>query len=280
MKQPFDVLVVGAGFAGATIAERFANRLNQRVLVIDRRHHIAGNMLDEYNEHGILIHRYGPHIFHTNSKMVFDYLSRFTNWYYYQHRVLAYVNGQLVPLPINLDTINELYGYSFNPNQLQEYFETVRAKDVPIANSRDVIISKVGEELYRLFFKNYTKKQWDRYPEELDKSVISRIPVRLNRDSRYFTDQYQGIPKYGYTKLFENMLHHDNIKVMLGVDYEEIRDWLEVEHTFYSGTIDGYYHYRLGRLPYRSIRFEHETLDTEWVQPVGVVNYPNDYDYT
>ena len=278
--KSFDFVIVGAGFAGVTMAEQIATRLNRQVLIVDRRKHIAGNMYDEFNDAGILVHRYGPHIFHTNSKRVFDYITRFTEWRNYQHRVLAYVDGRLVPFPINLDTMKELLGRSFDSVQLNAYFESVREKNLTVRNSRDVIVGKVGEELYNKFFKNYTKKQWDRYPDDLDASVIARIPVRLNRDDRYFTDVYQGLPKNGYTRLFETMVSHPNIHLMLGVDYREIVDIIPYQKLIYTGPIDEYYEYRFGTLPYRSLRFVHETVDQSFYQPVGVVNYPNDYDFT
>ena len=276
----FDFLIVGAGFAGVTMAEQIATRLNRHVLVVDRRKHIAGNMYDGFNDAGILVHLYGPHIFHTNNKRVFDYITQYTEWRNYQHRVLAYVDGRFVQFPINLNTMQELLGRSFDPEQMNAYFESVRAKDVTVRNSRDVIVSKVGEELYNKFFKNYTKKQWNRYPDELDASVIARIPVRLNRDDRYFTDVYQGLPKYGYTRLFERMVSHPNIHLMLGVDYREIKGMVPYQKLIYTGPIDEYYKYRFGALPYRSLRFVHETIDQPFYQSVGVVNYPNDYEFT
>src|SRR5215213_8650199 len=218
----FDYLVVGAGFAGATIAERLAAHAGKRVLICDKRPHIGGNAFDYYNEHGILIHKYGPHIFHTNSAEVFEYLSRFTAWRPYQHRVRACVDGQLVPIPINLDTINQLYGTSFTSFQLPQFFASVaEARDV-VRTSEDVIVSKVGRELYEKLFRNYTRKQWDLDPSELDATVIARIPVRTNRDDRYFTDTYQVMPAHGFTRMFERILAHPNIKIMLNTDYREI----------------------------------------------------------
>lgn len=276
----FDYLIVGAGFAGAVIAHEIATQLDRRVLVVDKRRHIAGNMYDFYNDEGILVHKYGPHIFHTNSKRVFDYLSQFTEWRHYQHRVLAFVDGQLVPLPINLDTINRLRGANYSSDELQGYFDSIRIKDAPVVNSRDAIVSQVGEELYEKFFKNYTKKQWDRYPEELDASVSARIPVRTNRDDRYFTDTYQGLPKHGYTKMFEKILDHPNIHVMLGVDYRDIRRYVTFDQLVYTGPVDEYFDYCYGKLPYRSLKFVQETRNEERFQSVGTVNYPNSYDFT
>ncbi|HZW03242.1 MAG TPA: UDP-galactopyranose mutase, partial [Anaerolineaceae bacterium] len=212
-REAYDYLIVGAGYAGSILAERMAAGSGQRVLVIDRRSHIAGNAFDEYNPEGILIHRYGPHIFHTNSKEVFAYLSRFTEWRPYEHRVLASVDGQLVPIPINLDTINHLYGTRFTALDLEEFYQSVAENVSQVRTSEDVVISKVGRELYQKFFRNYTRKQWGLDPSELDASVTARVPVRFNRDDRYFTDAYQAMPLRGYTRLFENLLDHPNIRL-------------------------------------------------------------------
>ncbi len=217
-----DYFIVGAGFAGCTVAERVATQLNKKVLLVEKRNHIAGNAYDYYNDDGILVQKYGPHIFHTNFKKVWYYLSRFTEWNKYIHRVLAHVNGKEVYLPINLDTMERLYGKKFTPKQLERHFEQKRVKIDKIKNSRNVVVSQIGEELYDLFFKNYTKKQWGVYPDELDAQVTKRLPGRFNRDTRYFSDKYQGIPKYGYTKMFEKMLDNKNIHILLNTDYKDI----------------------------------------------------------
>ena len=276
----FDYLIVGAGFAGSVLAERLATRSNKKVLIIDKRSHIAGNAYDHYNEAGILVHKYGPHIFHTNSKDVFDYLSQFTEWRSYEHRVLASVDGQLVPMPINLDTINKMYGLNLTSFQLEEFFESVAEKVPEIKTSEDVVVSKVGRELYEKFFKNYTRKQWGMDPSELDKSVTSRVPTRTNRDNRYFTDTFQAMPLHGYTKMFENMLAHPNIKVMLNTDYKEIVNMIPFKEMIFTGPVDEYFDYKFGKLPYRSLEFKHETLSTETYLPAAVVNYPNEQAYT
>ena len=276
----FDYLIVGAGFAGSVLAERLAAGSGKKVLIVDKRSHIGGNAYDEYDEHGILIHRYGPHIFHTNSRDVFEYLSRFTAWRQYQHRVRASIDGQLVPIPINLDTINQLYGTSFNSFQLQGFFDSVAEPRDEIRTSEDVIISKVGRELYEKFFRNYTRKQWGLDPSELDSAVIARIPVRTNRDDRYFTDTYQAMPLHGYTRMFERMLAHPNIKIMLNTDYHEIEGSIPYDHVVFTGPIDEYFDFRFGKLPYRSLEFKFETVNTAQHQPVAVVNYPNDYAFT
>lgn len=275
-----DYLIVGAGFAGATVAERVASRLGKKVLIVEKRNHIGGNCYDCYNDDGIIIQKYGPHIFHTSSKEVWDYLGQFTEWNGYVHRVIANVHGMEVCFPINLETMERLYGYTFSPEELQEYFENKRVNLDSINNSRDVVVSQVGEELYELFIKNYTKKQWGVYPEELDAQVTKRLPVRFNRDTRYFADRYQGIPKHGFTRLFENMLNHKNIRVMLNTDYKDIIDEVKYERLIYTGPIDYFFDYKFGPLPYRSLEFKHETLDMEKYQNAAVVNYPNDNDYT
>jgi UDP-galactopyranose mutase len=275
----FDYLIVGAGFCGSTLAERLA-RSGKHVLLIDRRQHIGGNAYDHYNDDGLLVHRYGPHIFHTNSKDVFDYLSLFTPWRPYEHRVRASVNGQLVPIPINLDTINALYGTHLTSFEV-EAFLAARAESRPsITTSEDVIISKVGRELYELFFKHYTRKQWGLDPSELDAQVIARIPVRTNRDDRYFSDTYQAMPRDGYTRMFQRMLDHPRIKVMLNTDYAEVEGVIPYRELIYTGPIDEFFEYRFGRLPYRSLRFEHVTVDEAQAQPVAVLNYPNQHLYT
>ncbi len=276
----FDWLIVGAGFAGSILAERLASQRGERVMVIDRRPHVAGNAYDHLDEAGVLIHRYGPHIFHTNSKQVFDHLSRFTQWRPYEHRVLAEVRSPLtgepvrVPMPINLDTVNSLYGLSLSEDEVEGWM-AARAERVPeIRTSEDVVVSKVGRELYELFFQGYTRKQWALDPSELDKSVTARVPTRTNRDDRYFTDAFQAMPLHGYTRMFERILAHPNITVRTGMDYEEARWTVPHRRVIWTGPVDEYFGFRFGKLPYRSLRFEHRTLEQELFQPVGTVNYP------
>jgi UDP-galactopyranose mutase len=276
----FDYLIVGAGFAGSVLAERLASIADKKVLIIDQRNHVAGNAFDYYNEDGVLVHKYGPHIFHTNSKNIIDYLSQFTSWRPYEHRVLASVDGQLVPIPINLNTINQLYGLNLCSEKVEQFFIQRAEKVEKVKTSEDVVVSKVGKELYEKFFRNYTKKQWDLDPSELDASVAARIPVRTNRDNRYFTDAYQMMPLHGYTKMFENMLSHPNIKVMLNTDYREIADIIPYKNLIYTGPIDEYFNYCYGKLPYRSLNFKFETYDVERFQNTGTINYPNEYAYT
>lgn len=276
----FDYLVVGAGFAGSVIAERLASQANKKVLVIDKREHIAGNAYDYYNPYGILIHKYGPHIFHTNSKEVFNYLSQFTEWRSYEHKVLASVDGQLVPMPINLNTINKLYNLNLSSAELDNFFEERAEKKAGIKTSEDVVVNKVGRELYEKFFRGYTRKMWDLDPSELDASVTSRVPTRTNCDDRYFTDSYQAMPLHGYTCMFQKMLSHPNIKVMLNTDYKEIINVIPHKNIIYTGPIDEFFNYRFGKLPYRSLDFKFETLDKETFQSTGTINYPNEQMYT
>ncbi|MDZ8054202.1 MAG: UDP-galactopyranose mutase [Aulosira sp. ZfuVER01] len=276
----FDYLIVGAGFSGSAIAERLASQSGKKILIVDKRNHIGGNAYDHYDDHGILVHKYGPHIFHTNSREVFEYLSRFTQWRSYEHRVLASVDGQLVPIPINLDTINKLYGMNLNSFEVQEFYKSLAEPIEHIRNSEDVVVSKVGRELYEKFFRGYTRKQWGLDPSELDKSVIARIPTRNNRDNRYFTDTYQAMPLHGFTRMFENMLNHPNIKVMLNTDYREIQKAIPCREMVYTGPVDEFFDYRYGKLPYRSLDFKHETHNTTVFQPAPVINYPNEHLYT
>jgi UDP-galactopyranose mutase len=276
----FDYLIVGAGFAGSVLAERLASQADQKVLILDIRNHIGGNAYDHYNEDGVLVHKYGPHIFHTNSLQVFEYLSQFTEWRPYEHRVKASVDGQLVPIPINLDTVNTLYGLNLTAFELENFFASVAEPKEYIRTSEDVVVSKVGRELYEKFFRNYTRKQWGIDPSELDKSVTARVPTRTNRDDRYFTDTYQAMPLHGFTRMFERMLTHPNIRIMLNTDYQDILDIIPYREMIYTGPIDLFFNYRYGKLPYRSLEFKHETVNKPVFQPAPVVNYPNEHPYT
>lgn len=276
----FDWLIVGAGFAGSVLAERIATVRGERVLIIDRRPHIAGNAYDCYNEAGILIHQYGPHIFHTNCERIFGYLSRFTGWRRYEHRVLAEVDGMLLPIPINLDTVNRLYGLDLDSEMLERFFAERAVPIEPVRTSEDVVVKRVGRELYEKFFRGYTRKQWGMDPSELDKAVTARVPVRTNRDDRYFTDTFQFMPRNGYTAMFRHMLDNPRIHVLLQTDYLDVKNVIPHKRVIFTGPIDEYFEFRFGKLPYRSLRFEHVTLERERMQPVGVVNYPQTEAYT
>jgi UDP-galactopyranose mutase len=275
----YDYLIVGAGFAGSVCAERLAS-LGKRVLICDQRPHVGGNAYDCADEAGVLVHKYGPHIFHTASRRVFEYLSRFTDWRPYEHRVLASVDGKLLPFPINIDTVNRLYGLSLDESTIADFYEQ-RAE--PIARPRtseDAVVSKVGRDLYERFFQGYTRKQWGLDPSELDASVAARVPARTNRDDRYFTDEFQAMPLHGYTRLFEKILDHEHIEIVLGLDYRALVDEVPFRRMIYTGPVDTYFDYRFGPLPYRSLEFRFETHDKEIYQPGAVVNYPNEHAYT
>jgi len=276
----FDYIVVGAGYAGSVLAERLASQLDKRVLVVDRRRHIAGNAYDYYDDAGILVHKYGPHIFHANAARIITYLSQFTEWRPYQHRTLALVDGRHVPIPINLDTVNLLYGTSYNAFEVGAFFASVAEPREQVVTSEDAVVSKVGRDLYEKLFRGYTRKQWGMDASELDSSVAARIPFRTNRDDRYFTDTYQVMPLHGYTRMFEKMLAHPNISVMLNTDYREIKDVIPHRELIYTGPIDEFFDFRYGKLPYRSLEFDFVTHPVEVFQPSAIVNYPNDYEYT
>lgn len=275
--KPYDTLIVGAGFAGSVMAERLARDAGQQVLVVDRRPHVGGNAYDETDAAGVLIHRYGPHIFHTNSREVFDYLSQFTSWRPYEHRVLAKVGDQLVPMPINRTTLEKLYGVALTDDAAAEQFLAARAEPrEPIVTSEDVVVSVVGQELYEKFFRGYTRKQWGLDPSQLDRTVTSRVPTRTDRDDRYFQDSFQAMPADGYTAMFKRMLDHPSIELRLGTEFAALDPSTLADHTVFTGPIDEYFNYRFGKLPYRSLRFHHETHDTPSYQPVAVVNYPDE----
>lgn len=277
-RRAFDYLIVGAGYAGSVLAERLASGLGKRVLLVDRRGHIGGNAYDEKDASGVLMHRYGPHIFHTNSDDVANYLSQFTRWRPYEHRVLASVrDGLLVPMPINRTTLNALYGQDLKTDAEAEAFLLSRAEPVEkIRTSEDVVVSKVGRELYETFFRGYTRKQWAMDPSELDKSVTARVPTRTNTDDRYFTDKFQAMPADGYTRMFENMLDNPLITVETGVEFDDVGAETAYDRLIYTGPVDEYFGHRYGPLPYRSLRFRHETLEQPWFQTVGTVNYPDE----
>ncbi|MEA2397414.1 MAG: UDP-galactopyranose mutase [Thermoleophilaceae bacterium] len=276
----YDLLVVGAGYAGSVIAERYASLCEARVLVVDRRDHIAGNAYDYVDDHGVLVHRYGPHIFHTNAKHIVEYLSRFTEWRPYEHRVVAKVDEQLLPMPINRDTVNRLYGLDLRTEDDVEAFYAERREPIEyVRTSEDAVVAKVGRDLYEKFFRGYTRKQWERDPSELHASVCARIPIRTNTDDRYFTDWHQAMPVDGYTAMFERILDHPLIDVSVDTDFDDVRDEVDYRHLVYTGPIDKFFDYRFGALPYRSLEFDlrtEQTPDGALVQPAGSINFPTE----
>ncbi len=269
----YDVLVVGAGFAGSVLAERLAAGSGKRVLLVDRRPHIGGNAYDQHDQAGVLIHPYGPHIFHTNSQAIVDYLSRFTDWRPYEHRVLAEVRGMRLPMPINRQTVNSFFGVDLTQDEVEAFLESKAEHVGTVRTSADVVLGKVGRELYEAFFQGYTRKQWGLDPSELDKSVTSRVPTRTDDDDRYFTDQFQQMPLHGYTRMFERMLDHPGITLALGTDFRDVDPGC-YDQLIFTGPIDEFFGHRYGKLPYRSLQFRHETHGEKWLQPVGVINYP------
>lgn len=276
----FDYLIVGAGLAGSVLAERLASRSDKKVLLVDKRNHIGGNAYDYYNKDGILVHKYGSHIFHTNNREVFSYLGNFTQWHPYEYRVLSSVDGMQVPVPINLNTINQLYGLQLTGNELNSFLQSKIKKSEPVRTSEDVIVNKIGKELYEKFFKGYIKKQLNIDPSLLDACIAPDIIFRNNLDDRYYADTYQAVPLYGYTRMFDNMLNHPNIKVLLNTDYKEIGGSIPFNKMIYTGPVDYYFDYCYGKLPYRSLEFKFETIEDEFFQKTATVNYPNEHPYT
>ena len=280
MSEKYDYLIVGAGFAGSILAERLAEGSGKTCLVVDRREHIAGNAYDEVDKAGILIHKYGPHYFRTNSTKVVDYLSRFTKWHEVKYQVLVWTEGKYWQFPINLNTFEQYLG---RPSTSEEMEATLAKWREPIANpknSEEMVLSQVGRMFYEMFFKNYTQKQWKRDPSQLDASVCGRIPVRTNRDDRFVTESFQALPQEGYTAMFKKILAHPKITVRLQTDYRQLAKTVRYDRMIYTGMIDEFYQFSEGRLPYRSMRFEPETLSVEYFQPAMQVNYPNEHKYT
>lgn len=276
----WDYLIVGAGFAGAVLAERLASQRGATCLVIDKRNHIGGNAYDYCDAAGVLLHAYGPHYFRTNSNRIVQYLSQFTEWRPVEYKILSWTHGRFWQFPINLNTFEQLLGRSSTTEEMEDTLAKWRVPIDQPKNSEEVILSQVGERLYEMFFKNYTRKQWRRDPRDLDASVCGRIPIRTNRDDRYLSEKFQALPKDGYTAMFKKMLAHQMIEVRLKTDYREARRQIGYRHLIYTGPIDEYFDGCFGRLPYRSLRFEPETLEKEYHQPAMQVNYPNDHDFT
>ncbi len=279
----FDFLIVGAGYAGAVLAERLASQCGKKCLVIDRRNHIGGNSHDYYDAAGVLLHKYGPHYFRSNSERIVEYLSQFTEWHPVDYKILCHVDGRYWQFPINLNTFEQLIGRPSTSEEMEATFAEWRIPIEKPANSEEVIVSQVGWKLYEMFFKNYTRKQWKRDPKDLDASVCGRIPIRTNRDDRYLAEKFQALPKDGYTAMFKHILDHPNIEVRLNTAFDLSAFHSSPStfpHVIYTGMIDQFYGFRFGPLPYRSLRFEPETLDQEFYQPAMQVNYPNDHDFT
>ena len=270
----YDYLIVGAGFAGCVMAERLASQCDKKILLVEKRSHIGGNAFDEFNELGILVHRYGPHLFHTNSKKVFEYLSKFTEWEKYEHKVLASLNNELYPIPINRITINKLYNLNLRTvREVEEYLKNVKEERYPVLNSEDLIVNQVGYDLFEIFFKYYSKKQWNVEPKDLSPSVCGRIPVRYNVDCRYFNDKYQYMPKKGYTEMFKKMISHKNIEMVLNEDYKNVVNDFKFNEIIYTGPVDYFFDYEFDELPYRSIRFEFKNYRKEKFQEAAQINY-------
>src|SRR5438067_11002275 len=280
MADHFDFLIVGAGFAGAVLAERIATQLGKSCLVVERRNHIGGNAYDHYDKAGVLLHNYGPHYFRTNSPRIVDYLSQFTDWHPVEYKILSWTNDRFWQFPINLNTFEQLIGRPSTTEEMEAQLAAWRVDIADPKNSEEVIVSQVGWKLYEMFFKNYTRKQWQRDAKDLDSSVCGRIPIRTNRDDRYLSERFQALPKNGYTAMFQKMLKHPLIKVRLNTDYREVRTQVAFRHLIFTGPLDEYYDHCFGHLPYRSLRFEPETLSQEFFQPAMQVNYPNDHDFT
>jgi len=277
----YDALIVGAGMSGATAANLLANA-GRKVVVIEQKKYLAGHCYDYKNEENIYVHKFGPHIFHCNAKRTWDFVNKFSEFHHYQHKVLSYANGNFINFPINKDTLNKFFGVELNNNEVEALLQKEVDKsrfNYPHQNFRDAIVSQVGDTLYRAFYENYTRKQWNCDPEELSPELAGRIPVRLNNDDRYFTDKYQGIPKYGYSRMIDNMLDHDNIHILSGCNYYDVKDDLFAPLTVYTGELDKFFNYKYGELQYRSLDIQIKTYDTESFQPAAVVNYPNDYDW-
>ena len=276
----FDFLIVGAGFAGSVLAERIASQLGKTCLIVEKRNHIGGNAYDHYDGAGVLLNTYGPHYFRTNSQRIIDYLSQFTEWREVEYKILSWTNGRYWQFPINLNTFEQLIGRPSTTEEMEAELAEWRVRIDSPKNSEEVIVSQVGWKLYEMFFKNYTRKQWQRDAKELDPSVCGRIPIRTNRDNRYLSEKFQALPKNGYTPMFQKMLSNPKIEVRLNTDFREARTQVQFKRLIYTGPIDEYYDHCFGRLPYRSLRFEPETLAQEFFQPTMQVNYPNDYDFT
>lgn len=280
----FDYLIVGAGYSGSVLAERIATQLNKRVLIVEKRNHIAGNAYDYFDEKGVLVHKYGPHIFHTSAKKVWDYLSNFTEWNNYVHYVEAVIDGKQIPVPFNFNSIEMLFPKNFASNLenilLEKFGYGIKIPILKLQQTDNSDLKYLADYIYKNVFLGYTTKQWGMKPEELDYSVTSRVPVFLSRDNRYFQDTYQGIPNLGYTDMFNKMLNNPNIHILLNTDYKEIIEDIKFDKMIYTGAIDEFFDYKYGELPYRSLEFKFKSFDKEYFQSIGQLNFPNNFDYT
>ena len=291
----YDFIIVGAGIAGITMAEQIANMLNKKVLLIDKRSHIGGNCYDYYNDDGVLVHKYGPHIFHTNNTRVYNYLSLYTSWISYNHKVVGKIGDTLAPIPFNLISIDKCLPDIANYVKsaiLEEYEVNQKVPILEMKKSENPAIARLANYVYENVFLHYTEKMWGLKPEELDESVTARVPVQISYDCRYFQDAYQGIPREGYTMMFSNMLSNHNINILLNKDYHDIltidfekkRVYLYDEEfdgeVIFTGMIDEFFDYRYGPLPYRAMVFMDETSNKERFQENATINYPNDYHFT
>jgi UDP-galactopyranose mutase len=273
--EEYDFLVVGSGLAGIVLAQKIAAELNNKVLIIDKRNHFAGNCYDYFNNK-ILVQQYGPHIFHTKNKEVFKYLSGFTKFTNYRHKVIALYRKRYYPIPVNLDTVNNFFQTNFkNAKELKEFLEIKRTKISKVNNSQDAVISRLGKELYEAFIKYYTKKQWNRFPEELDRSVLERLPVKYDQDPYYFSDCFQGMPAKGFTKMFERMLSNANISLRLNTDFFKLSNKIKYKKLIYTGPIDQFFSYKFGKLDYAAVCFDFKVLKKKSFQPNAVINYPD-----
>ena len=295
MSWNFDYLIVGAGFAGLVLAERMINLFGKTCLIVEKRCHIGGNAYDRYDDHGVLIHPYGPHYFRTNSDRVREYLGAFTEWHPTEYRVNSFTKHQYWNFPINLNTFEQIIGRTSTSQEMAHWLTSRRILIDNPSNSEEVIISQIGWELYEMFFKGYTLKQWNRHPKELDASVCGRIPIRTNRDDRYLKEDFQAMPKAGYTRMFERIVYAcgNHLKLLLKAEYLDILPHIQYKHMIYTGPIDEYYDFCHGRLPYRSLRFEAESFTPDQLtpripiskkkgfwQPILQVNFPNEEDFT
>ncbi|NLO19508.1 MAG: UDP-galactopyranose mutase [Ignavibacteria bacterium] len=280
----YDFMIVGAGFAGTVLAERITSELNKKVIIVDKRNHVGGNCYDYYDTNGVLVHKYGPHAFHTNSKQVWEYLSNYTSWHFYSHKVLAYVDGKKIPLPFNFNSLDILFPKKIAErfaNTLLEHYEFgTKIPILKMLESQNSDIKFLAEFIYNKVFHFYTIKQWGLTPEELDSSVSSRVPIYLSRDDRYFQDSFQAIPKAGYTALFNNLLSSKNIHLVLNADYRDLIDSIEFDKLIYTGEVDAFFDYLHGSLPYRSLKFDLQQKEMEYFQELAQVNYPNEFDFT